>query len=143
MDQLTPGLRERTRQEFDRVEQASKNPRRRRFADPLDPRLDCVLGRLSAGGRISKEEYRAAVKWRAIHLAYLHSIQAPEDLSDWECERAASLYKMGCKVLMASGKRVFHAVSAIATYDEAEELGDFEFTLAAARIGFARLARKF
>lgn len=108
------------------------------------------LGRLAATGKISREEYQAGVKWRTVYLGYLQSIGAPQpygsdqiDLGDEECEQFASAHKHGCKILNALGKRVFHAVNAVAVFEESEELGDFEFTAAAAQRGLAALARGF
>lgn len=123
MDQLTPEFRERTNIERDKPETG--------------------LEGLFFRGRISQNELNAAVRWRTVHLAYLQSIQHPEEMSDEDCENAAISYKRGVKILEDKGKRVFHAVSSIATYEDPEELGDFEYTLAAARVGFAALASSF
>ena len=76
-------------------------------------------------------------------MAYLASILDPDEMSDEDCERAAARYKLGTKILMDEGRRVFHAVCAIATYDEPNGVGDPEYTAAAAKIGFAALAKKF
>jgi hypothetical protein len=46
-------------------------------------------------------------------------------------------------ILMGEGRRVFHAVIAVATDEDPEELGDFNYTLDAAKVGFAALARAF
>lgn len=108
------------------------------------------LGRLFACGKISEAEYQAGVRWRESSLGYLASIEAPspygrgtEDIPDDVCERYAQEYAIGRAILESEGKRVFHAVSAIVVYEEPEELGDFAFTSAAAKIGLAALALKF
>lgn len=124
MDQLTPWFRERVRRE-----QEGSKP--------------TGLEALLLDREISQRDYNAAVKWRVVHLAYLHSIQNPDEMTDEDCENAALGYRRGVKILEANGKRVFHAVSSIATYEDPEELGDFEYTLAAAKIGFAALAVSF
>jgi hypothetical protein len=108
------------------------------------------LGGLLAAGRIPIDEYNAASQWRNAHLNYLHSIQSSDDLTDEDCKRAADKYKEGVEILMNCGdrgkspyghsRRVFHAVCALATYEET--LGDFEYTVKAARVGFAALAKK-
>ncbi len=64
-------------------------------------------------------------------------------MSDEDCENADLSYKRGVKLLMDQGRRVFHSVSSIATYEEPEELGDFKYTLKAAKVGFNALARGF
>lgn len=112
---------------------------------------ECPLGRLAASGKISKAEYQAGVKWRTVYLGYLQSIGAPQpygasdriDLSDEDCEHFAKSHKRGCEILNALGKRVFHAVNAIAVFEEPESLGDLEFTAAAAQRGLAALAQHF
>lgn len=124
MDQLTAEFRERINQE------------RKRSGDAG---LESLLWR----GLISQEEYNAAVRWRIVHLAYLQSIENPDQMLDEDCENATQGYKRGVEILEAKGRRVFHAVSAVATYEDTEELGDFAYTLAAARVGFAALARQF
>lgn len=114
-------------------------------------RFECPLGRLAEAGKISKAEYEAGVKWRTVYLGYLQSIGAPEpygssdriEMSDEDCEHFAKSHKRGCAILNALGKRVFHAVNAIAVYEEPETLGDFAYTTAAAKKGLAVLAREF
>jgi hypothetical protein len=147
-------------QPSEREEQARHNPFRRGFADPLDPRLECPLGRARARNKITEAEYLAGVKWRDVFLTYLQSIGAPypfcqsvdgggvvtgdpEELSDETCERAAELYKRGVSILMERGRRVYHAVNAVAVYEESEELGDHEQTLRSARIGLSELSKRF
>jgi hypothetical protein len=112
--------------------------------DPRSP-----LGGLLAAGRIPINEYNAAIKWRNAHLYYLHSIQSPDDLTDGQCVEALKKYKEGVEILMDCGnrgkspyghsRRVFHAVCALATYEET--LGDFDYMVKAARVGFAALAK--
>lgn len=157
--------RERNFEDRYRLERAEHNPNRRDFPDPLDPRLECPLGRLRVGGKISEAEYQAGVKWRTAYFSYLHTIGGPNPFPgavDWEgsvstgdpadhvtrvsdedCERAAKAYKRGIAILERHGKRVLHAVNAIAVFEEPEELGDFKFTLAAAKTGLGALAISF
>jgi hypothetical protein len=126
-----------------RRNQAKQMPHRRGFDVQTDPLLECTLGRLFVRGKFTLEEFNAAVKWRSAHMAYLASILDPDGMSDEDCENAASRYKQGTRILMNEGRRVFHAACAIATYDEPNGIGDLEYTTAAAKIGFAALARKF
>lgn len=112
---------------------------------------ECPLGRLAADGKISRAEYQAGVAWRTIYLKYLQSIGAPQpygssdniEMSDSECETFAQSCKRGREILLALGKRVFHAVNAIVVYEDPDSLGDFEFTAAAAQRGLAALAKDF
>lgn len=122
MDQLTAEFRERIDIERNRAR---------------TPGLESLLWRQL----IPQDEYNAAVRWRTVHLAYLKSIHEPESMVDEDCENASKSYRRGVDILMGRGRRVFHAVSSVAVYEEPEELGDFEYILAAARIGFAALAR--
>ena len=158
----TAALRERTRDEIKRIEEAAEQPHRRGFVDPLDPRLESPLGRICAKGLISKAEFDAGVRWRGTYMAWLSTIGAtfphpgavdPSGglvaremachLTDEQCEEIARKYKAGCKILQSLGRRVFHAVNAIAVFEEPEELGDFEYTVNAARVGLAALSRHF
>jgi hypothetical protein len=150
----------RNRQDESRIAAAIKNPNRRDFADPLDPKLECNLGRLRARGKITEAEYLAGVRWREVYGEYLSAIGAPFPfcqspagyglvspatpfMPDEICENLTATYKAGIRILEAKGKRVRDAVNAICVYDEPEELGDFEYTLKAARIGLADLSRNF
>jgi hypothetical protein len=161
------GIRER-----DRLKTALNNPRRRNLfdktgspIDPLRPELECTLGRLWLTGEISKDQYAAGVRWRELALRYLAIIGAPypfarstgfgdvvtsggefadilsPDALD-NLESTEKAYKRGVNVLMARGRRVFHAVQSIVVYEEPEELGDFDFTLHAAKIGLSEIAAK-
>jgi hypothetical protein len=141
--QLSSALRERDREDFDRVEKASRNPDRKNFPDPLDARLECPLGRLRVKGKISEAEYQAGVKWRTAYNSYINTIQNPEEHSDEDCANAQKIFMRGRVILEKEGKRVLHAVNAIAVFEEPEGLGDFEFTAKAARIGLAALAKSF
>lgn len=141
--QLNAALRERNRSDYERAITACSSPHRRDFEDPLDPRLECQLGRLRVENKISEAEYQAGVKWRATHQLYLHSIQAPDDLTDEQCELAVKAYERGRAILETEGSRVLHAVNAICVYEDPEELGDYQFTITAARIGLAQLAKNF
>ena len=123
---------------------------RDRYFSPED-RTECPLGRLAAAGKITKAEYEAGFKWRTIYLGYLQSIGAPEPygspdgiiIPDSTCEELAKAHKRGCEILNSLGKRVFHAVNSVAVYEDSEELGNFEFTAAAAKRGLAALAKEF
>lgn len=141
--QLSAALRERNRIDYDRALTASESPHRRDFADPLDPRLECRLGRLRVSDQISEAEYLGGVKWRGVHQAYMHSIQSPEDLTDEQCELAVKAYERGRSIMKSQGERVLHAVNAIVVYEDPEELGDYQFTVTAARIGLSALASRF
>jgi hypothetical protein len=109
------------------------------------------LGRLAHEGRITGAEYEAGVRWRESYLGYLVSIGAPtpygnggeslDHYSDQNCNLLSDRHREGIKILERCGKRVMHAVNAVAVFEEPEELGDFEFTAAAAKIGLAALAR--
>lgn len=113
--------------------------------------LECPLGRLFLAQKISSAEYQAGVKWRELYLHYLQSIGAPapygtdslDSMSDSICEELAASYKRGVKILTDHGKRVLHAVNAVAVFEEPEELGDFDFTAKAAKKGLAALAMSF
>ncbi len=153
-----------------RVFVAFNQPHRRNAFDPLDPRLECPLGRLRLKGRITEAEYQAGCRWRNIYHDWLRSIGAPSPspaavdygavsdrqellgsargaisaaTEDERDEAIAKAFKIGEQVLKKLGPRVFHAVSAIAVYEEPEELGDFEFTAKAAKVGLAALAECF
>ena len=129
-----------------RLKTAKNNNFRRNAEDPLDPRLESPLGRLAASGQITQREYEAGRNWQTIYTRYLRCIGAPsvgggsEMPSDDDCERSTLLFNKGRKLLEAKGKRVWHAVNAIAVYGEPDEYGDSEFRIAAARIGLVALA---
>jgi hypothetical protein len=146
-----------------RVFVAFDQPHRRDALDPLDPKHESPLGRLRLSGRITEREYNAGCQWRSIYFNWLHSIGAPNPnpaaidygavsseqgpmsaVDDDERDEAiAKAFKGGEAVLKRLGPRAFHAVSAIAVYEEPEELGDFQFTARAAKIGLAALAEHF
>jgi len=104
------------------------------------------LGRLAVSGAITQREYEAGRRWHNIYSQYLRCIGAPapygsaEMPGDDECETWTALFKRGRQLLEAKGKRVFHAVNAIAVYEEPEEYGDSEFKVAAAKVGLSALA---
>ena len=142
-----------------RLAAANENPARRGALEPLDDRLECPLGRLAATGKITTAEYEAGKRWQKVYIGYLRSIGAPSpfpsavnyeydeqianlppEMSDEDCEFFAKEHRRGVEALMAQGRRVFHAVNAIAVYEEPETLGDFEFTCRAAKVGLAALA---
>ncbi len=128
---------------------AEYQPHRRNATSPTDERLESPLGRLRIGVEISEASYQAAIKWRDIYLTYLRSIGSPSpygldviEFSDEDCEKAKELFMRGQKILNDMGRRVFHAVNAIAVFEEPEDLGDPAFTLQAAKRGFDALAEK-
>lgn len=147
-----------------RVFVAFAQPHRRNSFDPLDHRNECPLGRLRLSNKISEAEYQAGCRWRTIYGNWLQSIGAPSPfpasvgigtgghtqelldgsgLDDEMCEMIAKAFKLGTKTLKDIGPRVFHAVNAIAVYEEPEELGDFEYTTKAAKKGLAALSLVF
>jgi hypothetical protein len=148
---LSAALRERDREDCDRVERASRNPKRREFADPLDNRLECTLGRMRVRGQLTEAEYQAGVRWRGVYSRWLASIESPDDVTEDDAEAAKKAYLRGLEILEAfdnsrkykKRKRVVHAVNSVCVFEDPEELGDFEFTAAAAKIGLADLARLF
>jgi hypothetical protein len=110
-----------------------------------------LLGRLRYENRITQPEYLAGDKWRKAYLDWIKSIEAPDEMSDDECEAAKARYLKGLHILEAQDltkpyckrKRVVHAVNSIAVFEDPEELGDFEYTLKAARVGLADLSKSF
>lgn len=123
------------------VERAEKDRRR-------DERLGSLLGRLRFENRITEPEYQAGLKWHKTYWAWIKSIQEPDECGDEYCEIAKASYLRGLAVLESAipGKkrtRVVHAVNAVAVFEEPEELGEFEYTLRAARVGLSDLAAKF
>lgn len=139
---------------------ASQLPHRRGFDDPTDPRLENPLGRLRARGQISEAEYQAGCRWRSIYHRWLMSIGAPnpfpaaidfcgssgrqdpldDGMTDEQAEEIAKVFRVGERALKKLGPRVFHAVNAIAVYEEPEELGNYECTAKAAKLGLGALA---
>lgn len=95
-------------------------------------------------------ELLAAEKWRDVYLTYMRSISDDETPDD-KCEAAKAAYMRGVEILEAQDlekpyckrKRVLHAVNAVCVYGEPDELGHQEFTLAAAKVGLADLAKHF
>lgn len=140
--QLSAALRERDREDFDRIECASKHPHRRDAKDPLDARLECPLGRMRVFGKITEPQYQAGVKWRVVYSSYLQSIQSPDEMSPDDCDIALKAFERGLKLLKGEGKRILHALNAICVFEEPEELGDFEFTSSAARVGLKILVNR-
>lgn len=142
---------------------AETQPHRRGRADPLDPRLECSLGRMLIDRRITQSEYDAGCRWRNIYHGWLCSIGAPNPfpaainlddvggvqdplnahIDDDLAEAFAKSFRIGERALKAVGVRAFHAVNAIAVYEEPESLGDFEFTARAAKRGLAALVVAF
>lgn len=120
-------------------------PRGGRKLDDKSP-LAVLFGR----GQISHEEYLAGHEWRVLYLHYLASIGAPApyggdvaSFTDAECQDYADKVARGHAAMDTVGRRAKHAVNAIAVYEEAEELGDFELTALAAQKGLAALVLVF
>lgn len=98
-------------------------------------------------GFFTEHELLAAERWRNVYLTYLRTIV--EDYPDHVCESAKSKYMEGLEILESQDlseryckrKRVVHAVNAVCVYGEPDELGDANFVLSAAKVGFADLAR--
>jgi hypothetical protein len=122
-----------------------------------DQRNGSLLGRLRFERRITQAEYLAGDNWRQVYLAWIKSIESPEEMQPRKdgrcaCEVAKDQYLKGLRILEAQTpsqwgyqkrKRVVHAVNSIAVFEDPEELGDFEFTLKAARVGLKDLASQF
>lgn len=113
-------------------------------------RWDDGGGRFAAAipqGFFTEHELLAAERWRNVYLAYLRTIV--EEYPDHVCEDAKSKYMRGLEILEAQDlsqryckrKRVVHAVNAVCVYGEPDELGDANFVLSAAKVGFADLAK--
>lgn len=135
----------------EREDVAKQNPGRKEFSDPTDYRLEGPLGRLRVSMEISESAFQAGVRWRDIYLTYLRSIGCPTpygsadgeiDLSDEVCEAAKVNFERGRKILESLGKRVFHAVNALTVFEDPSELGDFAFTVKAAKRGLDELSQK-
>jgi hypothetical protein len=105
------------------------------------------IGRLLECRRLSQAEFEVAKVWRGVYLEYLASIGAPgyetpEAISDEECEKLSKRVERAVNELKAKvGRRALHAVNSLVVYEEPEELGDFELTVEAAKVGLAHLAR--
>lgn len=117
-----------------------------------DQRNGSLLGRLRFERRITHAEYIAGGKWCKAYLAWIKSIEAPEEMTQDECVSARKDYEKGLEILEGrtptqwgyqKRKRVVHAVNSVAVFEDPEELGDFEFTLKAARVGLQDLASQF
>lgn len=113
-------------------------------------RWDDGGGRFAAAipaGFFTEHELLAAERWRDVYLSYLRTIV--DEYPDHVCESAKSKYMQGLEILEAQDlseryckrKRVVHAVNAVCVYGEPDELGNTEFVLSAAKVGFADLAR--
>lgn len=115
-------------------------------------------------GLISEVEYQAGIRWRNVYHKWLHSIGAPNpfpaavdangsfgrqnpmddgSIDDELAEAIQRSMRAGEKALKMQGARVFHAVNAVAVYEEPEELGDFDLTSAAAKKGLKALVEVF
>jgi hypothetical protein len=146
---LSAALRERDREDFDRIERAGRNPKRRDAGEPLDSRLECTLGRMRSRGQITEAEFQSGLRWRGVYSRWLKSIESPDEVTDSDAEAAQKKYRQGLEILEAfdgsskykKRKRVVHAVNSVCVFEDPEELGDFEFTAAAAKVGLSDLAK--
>lgn len=104
------------------------------------------IGRLLQKNKISQNEFRAGQDWRELYLTYLVAIGAPgwesdKPLSDAKCEQVVGDVRRYCeRITCLKGRRALHALNSITVYEDPEELGDFEFTTAAARAALTYLA---
>jgi hypothetical protein len=108
--------------------------------DPNSP-LDAAKKR----GQLTDTEYIGADRWRKVHQLYLRYISDTERYSEEAAATIERNYRRGVEILTDGGKhrRIFHAVCAICTYGEPDELGDPEYTLETAKHGFRELAKQF
>jgi len=105
------------------------------------------LGHLLDQREISQAEYNAGYRWGQTYHKYLICIGAPphdaksyELPSDKECRECTNDFEKYSKILIDEGKRVFHAVNAVAVYEDTE-YGDPEFRIGAAKIGLQALVK--
>ena len=103
--------------------------------------LDVAAGR----GELTYAEYLGAESWRKAHQLYLKYLADPENYSDDAAAIIEKNYKRGIEILTDGGRhrRIFHAVCAICTYGDPDELGDPKYTLDTAKVGFRELSKKF
>lgn len=103
--------------------------------------LDAAAGR----GELTHAEFLGADSWRKTHQLYLRYISDPDRYSDEAASIIEKNYKRGVEILTDGGKhrRIFHAVCAICTYGDPDELGTPEYTLEVAKHGFRELAKQF
>jgi hypothetical protein len=102
------------------------------------------IGRLLEKGQLTRAEFETAKIWREIYTDYLMSIGAPGyepvvPMSDLRCEQVRERVYRGIAELKKVGRRSLHAINALVVYCDPEELGDFEFTVSAAKKGLAHL----
>jgi hypothetical protein len=103
------------------------------------------LDKCAIAGELTHTEYLGAERWRKVHQLYLKYLSDPEVYSDEAAATIEANYKRGVDILTDGGKhrRIFHAVCAVTTYGEPDELGDRGYTLQTAKHGFRELANKF
>jgi hypothetical protein len=94
-------------------------------------------------GELTREEYLGADSWRKTHQLYLNYLFDTDRFSDDAAKTIEKNYRLGVEILTGGGnhRRIFHAVCAICTYGEPDELGDPAYTLETAKAGFRALAR--
>jgi hypothetical protein len=103
------------------------------------------LDAAALAGDLTHTEYLGAERWRKAHQLYLKYLADTDAYSDEAAATIEANYKRGVEILTGGGKhrRIFHAVCAVCTYGDPDELGDREYTLATAKAGFRELANKF
>lgn len=96
-------------------------------------------------GKLAHAEYLGADKWRKVHQLYLAYLANTDRYTDEAAETIEKNYKRGVEILTDGGRhrRIFHAVCAICTYGEPDELGDREYMLETAKVGFRELSKHF
>ena len=112
-----------------------------RFQLDRNSPLDAAAGR----GDLTHAEYLGADKWRKVHQLYLKYIANTDRYTDDAADTIEKNYKRGVEILTDGGKhrRIFHAVCAICTYGDPDELGDPKYTMDVAKYGFRELSKKF
>jgi hypothetical protein len=95
-------------------------------------------------GELSHSEYLGAETWRKTHQLFLKYLENPENYSDEAAATIEANYKRAVEILTGGGKhrRVYHAVCAVCTYGESDELGDAKYTLDVAKVGFRLIAEQ-
>lgn len=103
------------------------------------------LDRAAERGDLTYSEYLGAERWRKVHQIYLKYLANTEKYSDEAAATIEANYKRGVEILTGGGKhrRIFHAVCSICTYGDPDELGDPEYTMKTAKVGFQELSDKF
>ena len=104
-----------------------------------------VLDASAMRGELTRAEYLGADSWRRAHQLYIKYLSDPDRYDDASAGTIEKNYKRGVEILTDGGKhrRIYHAVCAVCTYGEPDELGDAEYALETAKVGFRELSKKF